>query len=434
MDIDGVNGLGSDDDKGNEVVFELDLYAGGNSAFGKPTSQGYVLQFPQRSPDRPYEDPYHVQIKNKVKRMQWDIPLSTVQNYNPDADPATKVRSFTLQSTRVDPGMHGLAVGVRQGNAVYLLPVSEVLQMRHSPAYLDKEQEKQKEKEKEKEAEKRRAGGADGAGPSGVAIKEEDGGNASELMPITVQVKKHETEQQTEARLRSYAFHAAQEDADPWIQLKFLPPESHAAVTLLDKIPTRVNKADVAVVANSPESYLQAIVPGSTIGHDGALDAGVAGAANELGKPVGQLGNPAEVLSPEATAALPSQLGAFFIAAPVLSLDNIRAMMLNLHSQPALKRAAETISDPALHAAIVASGEIVSIRKSYTLRVTNNPTTDPLRAVVLHLLQEKETVKRSDVTDAATARNINVTDAMYQRVMKELCTSRGSNWSIKTGS
>lgn len=143
MDIDDANGLDSDD-KGNEVVFELDLYAGGSTPFAKPTTQGYLLQFPQRSPDRPYEDPYHVQIKSKVKRMQWDIPLSTVQNYNPDADPATRVRSFTLQSSRVDPGMQGLAVGVRQGNAVYLLPVSEVLQMRHSPAYLDKEREKRK--------------------------------------------------------------------------------------------------------------------------------------------------------------------------------------------------------------------------------------------------------------------------------------------------
>ena len=427
MDIDGANGL-SDDDKGNEVVFELDLYAGGSSPFGRSTTEGYVLQFPQRSPDRPYDDPYYVQLKNKVKRLQMDIQLSTAQNYNPDAPPASKIRSFSLQSTRVDPGIKGLAVGVRHGNAVYLLPVSEVLQMRHSPAYLDKEREKEKERDAEK---KRAAADSSDAGPSGVSIKEEDGDKSNELMPITVQVKKHETEQQTEARLRSYAFHAQREEADSWIPLKFYPQESEQAVHLLEKIPARVNKADVALVTNTPEAYLEAIVPGSNVGHDGTMDA--ARHDGELGNPAGQLGNPIEQLSPEAMAALPSQLGAFFMAAPVLSLDNIRAMLMNLPSQPVLKRVGETASDPALHAAIVATGEIVSIRQSYALRVTNNPTTDPLRAVVLHLLEERETVKRSDVTDAAIARNINVSDAMYQRVMKELCTSRGSNWSIKTG-
>lgn len=35
------------------------------------------------------------------------------------------------------------------------------------------------------------------------------------------QVKRRETEQQTEARLRSYAHLAAQEEADQWVPLEF---------------------------------------------------------------------------------------------------------------------------------------------------------------------------------------------------------------------
>lgn len=46
--------------------------------------------------------------------------------------------------------------------------------------------------------------------------------NSPTVLPLfTPQVKRRETEQQTEARLRSYAHLAAQEEADQWVPLEF---------------------------------------------------------------------------------------------------------------------------------------------------------------------------------------------------------------------
>jgi len=42
-------------------------------------------------------------------------------------------------------------------------------------------------------------------------------------------------------------------------------------------------------------------------------------------------------------------------------------------------------------------------------------------------------VKRSEVFDSARAEGLNVSDGVYQKVVKELCTSRGNLWSLKTG-
>ena len=454
----------------NEVVFEMDLYAGGSTALGKPTAAGYVLQFPLRDASRPYEDPLHVKLKPTVKRMQWDIPLATtIPQYNEAADASLQVRNFALQSSRVEPGMQGLAVGIRRGDAIVLVPVSEVLQMRHSPAYLDARDARDAKAKKEKEAEAAAAAasgsgsgasGSRGASGSGSAAVHED---AEELMPITVQVKKHETEQQAEARMRSYAHHAAREESDPWVPLKFTPAEEQQSINILEKIPLVAKRGLPVTVTHTHESYLAAIVPRTNAivletarkGDQGEESLSLV--ARELGKPVGHhhqqqqlllqqqqqqqqgVGSTggaaaaaaAAQLSPEVLALLPNHLSFFFNAAAVLSLDTIRALLENLPANNVLHKAGLTASDAALHAAIMGTGQYLCIRKIYTLRVTNNPTYDPLRSVVLELLQEKESLKKGDVLGAARGRGIDVSDAMYSRVMKELCVSKGSTWTMK---
>jgi hypothetical protein len=81
----------------------------------------------------------------------------------------------------------------------------QALQLRPSLAHLDKE--------KEQSAAKKKSAAA--------AAEEEDAKPAEMLQQLTVQVKRRETEQQTEARLRSYAHLAAQEEADQWVPLDF---------------------------------------------------------------------------------------------------------------------------------------------------------------------------------------------------------------------
>ena len=46
-------------------------------------------------------------------------------------------------------------------------------------------------------------------------------------------------------------------------------------------------------------------------------------------------------------------------------------------------------------------------------------------------LQVNEAIKKSDVMGAANAAGMVCTDKDYVKIMKELCTSRGSNWSLR---
>ena len=47
--------------------------------------------------------------------------------------------------------------------------------------------------------------------------------------------------------------------------------------------------------------------------------------------------------------------------------------------------------------------------------------------------QGKDSLKKADVANAAAAEDVPFSDAVYSRVIKELCDSRGSSWFLKTG-
>ncbi|GAB4814270.1 hypothetical protein N2152v2_001316 [Parachlorella kessleri] len=137
-------------------------------------------------------------------------------------------------------------------------------------------------------------------------------------------------------------------------------------------------------------------------------------------------------LPAEVVAALPLVLAQVLKYSPVLSLDQIRRFIQNLTDSPV--KPAGAAPDAALHAAVLAGGTVVCIRKCYMHKKLGNPTLDPLRDVVLELLGEKEAIRRSDVVEAAKAKGIQVSDALYSKVVKELCISRGSLWSLKSPS
>jgi hypothetical protein len=58
---------------------------------------------------------------------------------------------------------------------------------------------------------------------------------------------------------------------------------------------------------------------------------------------------------------------------------------------------------------------------------------DALRSCVVDLLRERDFVRRTDVSDSAKVVNAEITDSLYNKVMKELCTSSGNQWRLKTG-
>lgn len=48
-------------------------------------------------------------------------------------------------------------------------------------------------------------------------------------------------------------------------------------------------------------------------------------------------------------------------------------------------------------------------------------------------MQEREQVKRSDIMAAVQAAGLNVSDALYGKVVKDLCVSKGNLWSLRHG-
>lgn len=62
----------------------------------------------------------------------------------------------------------------------------------------------------------------------------------------------------------------------------------------------------------------------------------------------------------------------------MVSIDQIRAVLAR-QGEPPVKAAAASASDAALHAAVVASGEVTHLRRSYFLTRLGNATLDPLR-------------------------------------------------------
>ena len=95
---------------------------------------------------------------------------------------------------------------------------------------------------------------------------------------------------------------------------------------------------------------------------------------------------------------------------------------------------AAAATNQSLHNALLKTGMTTHVKQVYALTkaATGGPA-DALRAVLLSILRERPNVRRADVFDAARAEGLNVSDSVYQKVMKDLCTSKGNVWTMKTG-
>lgn len=409
-----------------------------------------LLQFPLRGKDRPYagnvsssmEAP-KIRYKYNVKRMHWDVPLDVdgPNYYDADFDERKQIGHFGLKSTRVHQGVRGMAVGFMKEGKLHLVPLQEVLQLRPSPTHLD-------------------GSGVQGKhGNSQVAVKEEEGlmGDSakqfsSDLPLITVQIKKHETEQQTEARLRSYAFHAQQDEQDKWHDLEYLGPDSEESISIRyqiqhsttenireDRIIEKGRYLDYLIGTEESHAILQANYGESSRHQDDLTDVN---AVQNLGAPV-----PRKPIDSKATAASSSRgqlcsnsvasmqilLDRLFEESAVVSVNKIRNGLLQAQMTTELKALAGSGSDDDIHACMKLFDGFVFLRHAYIRQLNGDSILDPLRSIVVDTLEEKDLVKRSDIMDMANQRGVAVTDNMYSRVMKELCISKGGSWFMKSG-
>jgi DNA-directed RNA polymerase-3 subunit RPC5 len=138
-------------------------------------------------------------------------------------------------------------------------------------------------------------------------------------------------------------------------------------------------------------------------------------------------------LSTDSFLSLKTTLDRLFEESAVLSLQKVRENLLKPHMNDQLQNFGRMGSDQEIHSCIMSFQKYIHLRNSYVRQLRGDSILDPLRSIVVDILQENEVIKRSDVMDKANELGVAVTDNMYSRVMKELCVSKGALWFMKSG-
>eukprot|EP00889_Picochlorum_renovo_P001760 jgi/Picre1/28790/NNA_004187.t1 len=389
----------------DDIVDEIDIVLSSEAVTIEGGLMPVLLQFPLREKDRPYstgETAPRVKYKYNVQRMHWDVPLDTEgPNYYDGGVGESKrgpLEYFSLKSSRVHQGVGGMGVGFMKDNKLHLVPLQEVMQLRPSPNHLDDHKEKST-------------------------------------------IKKHETEQQTEARLRSYAFHAQKDEADEWCDLTYHGHGSDVSSAVQRMIEHTMGEPVGSDQYLDKMEYLDQLVPSTstaaTVSTVKMPYSGEGAVLNDIGKPAQFKSNDQPgsslMLSNDSMNALGKCLTRLFEESAVISLNKIRRSLQQPHMTEQLVALGATGSDESLHACIGSFDNVVFIKHAYVRRLQGDSTLDPLRSIVLDILAENDVTKRGDIMELANKQGVAVTDNMYSRVMKELCISKGSSWSMKSG-
>lgn len=77
----------------------------------------------------------------------------------------------------------------------------------------------------------------------------------------------------------------------------------------------------------------------------------------------------------------------------------------------------------------------ININDLYVLKSSpEHPEYDPLRGIVIGLLRARSHVKKAEVFEAAKlALKRDITNNEYNKVMNDICVSKGSAWVLKSG-
>jgi DNA-directed RNA polymerase III subunit RPC5 len=374
----------------------------------------------------PSPSPYvQVHLKPKVRRIECEAYLPKHTNYDPDAN-NLKIDAIALQSSRAEMPAEEI-VSLFIDNKIILISIEETLQLRPSLTHIDSAREKESA-----------AGGGARRGVSSFVddrALDEGGGGGSDILPMQVQVKKRETEQQVEARLRSYAHHAQQEMEDTWMHLTHHPSLTLDSQQLAKSTRKAVEELGTVNLAMPPLDYIHSISLHAPP-PDQVVAAAAAAGIDEFDLFRRQARRKEEAFPEEYAAALPSLLKSLLDGAPVVTLDLIRGFLRGKHierTNPEVHSLVKSASDSMLHGAVTYSGDIVHLRKHYIMRRLEGEEEDvnSVREVVVMLLEERELFKKSEVLELATRKGIEVDDILYSKVTKHVCRSRGGHWGLK---
>lgn len=380
------------------VVKELEVYVC-NEFLGSST-QLCLMQHPLRPPWRPYEydRAQRMRMKPQCKRIEVDVPVDVgTKNYNDTVEDYKKIKQLTLRSSAVDT-QTSYAIGTIKEGKLLLAPVDYCLQFRPFLNYLNVERKKELEESSSDEEEE------------------------PQLKAVEVQVQKRETERQQQARLSSYAYLNQKEDEEPWVNLTVHVAESRPAESVWERITTLKDDSDPPTVMDK-SSYLKVVVPTRS----GTQTQSVSDTVSVVPST-----SAAQNVSDETLKALPAAMAALFQKHSICNMANIRQWLQDYANGGSAKEAA-FLTDRALHDAVLQGGDVVCIRRMYMTCKTGSPTIDAFRSLVVDLLKDKEQFKRAEVMELANKAKVAVTETLYNKVVKDLCTSRGNYWIMKTG-
>tara|TARA_B110000977_G_scaffold26996_1_gene33890 strand:- start:12997 stop:14898 length:1902 start_codon:yes stop_codon:yes gene_type:complete len=214
-----------------------------------------VLQYPLRPVERPYDigDVTQVRYKPKSGKLEIELPktgeASNVRNVDTEAAQNLKVDKRVLVSTE-SPVHEGYVVACMKDGALHITPVDAAFQMRPSLAHLDAADDRRKQEDLS-------ATGVKGNEKlAGVVVVDDETEAAKEtaeqklksenapfdtapsLVPLQVQVKRRETERQTEMRLHSHAYLKQLEEDEQWSKLTPVADGHAYAVAARERIVT----------------------------------------------------------------------------------------------------------------------------------------------------------------------------------------------------
>ena len=91
--------------------------------------------------------------------------------------------------------------------------------------------------------------------------------------------------------------------------------------------------------------------------------------------------------------------------------------------------------DEQLDSALQKSGKVIQIRDCYVQAPAKDSqdVVDQLRSLLIEVLQQKESFRKSEVQKLLKDRNVAIDDRTYARVVKEWCISKGNVWKLKPG-
>ena len=127
-------------------------------------------------------------------------------------------------------------------------------------------------------------------------------------------------------------------------------------------------------------------------------------------------------------------MNALFALDGVVNLRDVRHWLRTVKTGSGVVRDLAVVEDDVLHDAILKVENVVCIKRVYVRVAVGSAQLDPLRSVVIDIVQKKEIIRRNDVISAAKAKGLKVTERSFETVMREICISKdGGFWMMKTG-